>query len=207
MTPRNVHLHSCCCSCVPHLTYFRYAAIVEAVRSGSADDVLSLISASVAIDSRSSSSRTALMYSIMEQRADFVKLLLDAGADVRASDAGGMSVLHWAGLYGDVELVKLLLGKGAEAWALNVGRRRPHEVMTANDPRASSSLSYSVLTKAVIKKQVSIVEAYLTAVYNRGRGLNRAALAVNFSSKGRSFSPGASHSDLAADLIPAQVPV
>jgi ankyrin repeat protein len=127
----------------------------------------------------------------MEQRADCVKLLLDAGADVRASDAGGMSVLHWAGLYGDVELVKLLVSKGAEAWALNVGRRRPHEVMTANDPRASSSLSYSVLTKAVIKKQVNIVEAYLTAVYNRGRGLNRAALAVNFSSKGRSFSPGA----------------
>jgi hypothetical protein len=169
----------------------RYAAIVDAVRSGSIEDLIALISAGVTIDSRSASSRTALMYSIMEQRAECVQLLLEAGADVRASDAGGMTVLHWAALYGDVELVKLLVSKGAEAWALNIGRLRPHEVMTSNDPRASSSLSYAVLTKAVIKKQVGIVEAFLQAVYNRGRGLNRAALAVNFSSKGRSFSPGA----------------
>jgi hypothetical protein len=170
---------------------FRYAAIVEAVRSGAADDLMSLISAGVTIDSRSSSSRTALMYSIMEQRADCVRMLLEAGADVTVSDAGGMSVLHWAALYGDVDLVKLLVSKGAEAWALNMGRLRPHEVMTANDPRAGSSLSYAVLTKFIIKKQVGIVEAYLQAAYNRGRGLNRASLAVNFSSKGRSFSPGA----------------
>jgi hypothetical protein len=40
----------------------RYAAIVEAVRSDSVEDVIALISAGVAIDSRSSSSRTALMY-------------------------------------------------------------------------------------------------------------------------------------------------
>jgi ankyrin repeat protein len=169
----------------------RYAAIVEAVRSGAVDDLIALISAGVTIDSRSSSSRTALMYAVMEQRAECVGLLLQAGADVKASDAGGMTVLHWAALYGDVELVKLLLSKGAEAWALNIGKLRPHEVMTSNDPKASSSLSYAALTKAIIKKQVAIVEAYLEAVYNRGRGLNRASLAVNFSSKGRSFSPGA----------------
>jgi hypothetical protein len=171
---------------------FRYAAIVEAVRCGSVDDLAALISAGVTIDSRSSSGRTALMYSIMEQRAECVKLLLDAKSDVKASDAAGMSVLHWAALYGDVELVKLLLIQGAEAWALNMGKSRPHEVMTSNDPKASSSLSFSALTKAVIKKQVGIVEAYLEAIYNRGRGLNRATLAVNFSSKGRSFSPGVS---------------
>jgi ankyrin repeat protein len=117
---------------------------------------------------------------------------MGAGADVKAADAAGMSVLHWASLYGDVELVKLLLSKGAEAWALNMGRLRPHEVMTANDARCSSSLSHSVLTKAIIKKQVSIVEAYLEAIYNRGRGLHHASLAINFSSKGRSFSPGES---------------
>jgi hypothetical protein len=169
----------------------RYAAIVEAVRSGAVDDLIALISSGVTIDSRSSSSRTALMYAVMEQRAECVALLLQAGADVKASDAGGMSVLHWAALYGDVELVKLLLSKGAEAWALNIGKLRPHEVMTSNDPRTSSSLSFAALTKAVIKKQVGIVEAYLEAIYNRGRGLNRASLAVNFSSKGRSFSPGA----------------
>jgi ankyrin repeat protein len=168
----------------------RYAAIVEAVRSGAVDELTSLISAGVTVDSRSSSSRTALMYSIMEQRAECVKLLLDAGADVRAVDAGGMSVLHWAALYGDVDLVKLLMSKGAEAWALNISKMRPHEVMTSNDSRAASSLVHVALTKSIIKKQVSIVEAYLEAIYNKGRGLNRSSLAVNFASKGRSFSPG-----------------
>lgn len=190
----------------------RYAAIVEAVRSGAVEDVIALVAAGVTVDSRSCSSRTALMYAIMEKRGECVQLLMQAGADVKAVDAGGMSVLHWASLCGDVALVKLLVSKGAEAWALNMGRMRPHEVMTANDPRTSSSLSYSVLTKAIIKKQVAIVEAYLVAIYNRGRGLNHASLALSFSSKGRSFSPGKSHAHVppcynARALIRAQGPV
>ncbi|CAI9765229.1 unnamed protein product [Fraxinus pennsylvanica] len=100
-------------------------ALLEAARFDDIDDVISIASAGVSLDSKDSQGRTALHMAAANGHLDIINYLLLNGADVNASNVENNTPLHWACLNGHVEAVKHLILAGANVSALNSHERTP----------------------------------------------------------------------------------
>ncbi|KAM3339052.1 ankyrin repeat domain-containing protein 54 [Capsicum galapagoense] len=106
-------------------------ALLEAARYDDLDDVMSLASSGVSLDSKDSEGRTALHMASANGHRSIVEYLIRNGADVNASNVEKNTPLHWACLNGHIEVVKSLILAGANVSALNSHERTPiNEVVT-----------------------------------------------------------------------------
>ncbi|KAK6790799.1 hypothetical protein RDI58_009880 [Solanum bulbocastanum] len=105
-------------------------ALLEAARYDDLDDVMSLASFGVSLNSKDSEGRTALHMASANGHCGIVEYLIRNGADVNASNVEKNTPLHWACLNGHIEVVKTLILAGATVSALNSHERTPiDEVM------------------------------------------------------------------------------
>ncbi|XP_019240069.1 PREDICTED: GA-binding protein subunit beta-2 [Nicotiana attenuata] len=100
-------------------------ALLEAARYDDLDDVTSLASSGVSLDSKDSEGRTALHMASANGHCGIVEYLIRNGADVNASNMEKNTPLHWACLNGHIEVVKSLILAGASVSALNSHERTP----------------------------------------------------------------------------------
>lgn len=100
-------------------------ALLEAARYDDLDDVMSLASSGVSLDSKDSEGRTALHMASANGHCGIVEYLIRNGADVNASNVEKNTPLHWACLNGHIEVVKTLILAGATVSALNSHERTP----------------------------------------------------------------------------------
>ncbi|KAA8544585.1 hypothetical protein F0562_022556 [Nyssa sinensis] len=101
------------------------AANFRAARYDDIDDVISLASAGVSLDSKDSQGRTALHMASANGHLDIVDYLISSGVDVNTSNVEKNTPLHWACLNGHVEVVKKLILAGASVSVLNSHERTP----------------------------------------------------------------------------------
>ncbi|KAG5608574.1 hypothetical protein H5410_019855 [Solanum commersonii] len=97
-------------------------ALLEAARYDDLDDVMSLASSGVSLDSKDSEGRTALHMASANGHCSIVEYLIRNGADVNASNVEKNTPLHWACLN---DRVKTLILAGATVSALNSHERTP----------------------------------------------------------------------------------
>ncbi|KAL6565928.1 hypothetical protein OROHE_004983 [Orobanche hederae] len=97
----------------------------QAARYGDIDDVKSIASAGVSLDSKNSEGRTALHMASANGHHDIVDYLIQSGVDVNASNTEKNTPLHWACLNGHIEVVKYLVLAGAGLSLLNSHERTP----------------------------------------------------------------------------------
>ncbi|KAJ8564832.1 hypothetical protein K7X08_001292 [Anisodus acutangulus] len=100
-------------------------AFLEAARYDDLDDVMSLASSGVSLDSKDSEGRTALHMASANGHCGIVEYLIRNGSDVNASNVEKNTPLHWACLNGHIEVVKRLILAGASVSALNSHERTP----------------------------------------------------------------------------------
>ncbi|WMV23090.1 hypothetical protein MTR67_016475 [Solanum verrucosum] len=84
-------------------------ALLEAARYDDLDDVMSLASSGVSLDSKDSEGRTALHMASANGHYGIVEYLIRNGADVNASNVEKNTPLHWACLNGHIEVNFALL--------------------------------------------------------------------------------------------------
>ncbi|KAL6557209.1 hypothetical protein OROMI_017559 [Orobanche minor] len=96
-----------------------------AARYGDIDDVKSIASAGVSLDSKNSEGRTALHMASANGHHDIVDYLIQSGVEVNVSNTEKNTPLHWACLNGHIEVVKHLVLAGAGLSLLNSHERTP----------------------------------------------------------------------------------
>ncbi|XP_043721402.1 GA-binding protein subunit beta-1-like isoform X2 [Telopea speciosissima] len=94
-------------------------ALLEAARYDDIDDVISLASTVVSLDSKDSQGRTALHMAAANGHIDIVEYLIKNGVDLNACNVEKNTALHWACLNGHIEVVKNLILAGANVTMLN----------------------------------------------------------------------------------------
>ncbi|KAG6402698.1 hypothetical protein SASPL_134902 [Salvia splendens] len=118
-------------------------ALLEAARYDDMDDLMSIASAGVSLDSKDSEGRTgfrlfslssdfvcscnaaALHMASANGHLDIVDYLVRNGVDVNACNVEKNTPLHWASLNGHIEVVKRLILSGAEISPLNSHEKSP----------------------------------------------------------------------------------
>ncbi|KAL7083260.1 hypothetical protein ACP275_14G150000 [Erythranthe tilingii] len=100
-------------------------AFLEAARYDDIDDVTSIASAGVPLDSKDLEGRTALHMASANGHLHIVDYLIRNGADVNACNTEKNTPLHWACLNGHIEVVKRLILAGACISNLNSYERTP----------------------------------------------------------------------------------
>ncbi|XP_008782015.2 ankyrin repeat domain-containing protein 2A [Phoenix dactylifera] len=100
-------------------------ALLEAARYDDIEDVVSLYSMGVSLNSKDSQGRTALHMASANGHLDIVEYLISNGADVNAANSEKNTPLHWACLNGHIEVVKTLIQNGASLSVLNSHERTP----------------------------------------------------------------------------------
>ncbi|XP_075635422.1 uncharacterized protein LOC142607712 [Castanea sativa] len=100
-------------------------ALLEAARYDDLDDVVSLASSGVSLDSKDSLGRTALHMAAANGHLDVVEYLINRGVDLNAINEEKNTPLHWACLNGHIEVVKKLILAGANVTELNSYERTP----------------------------------------------------------------------------------
>ncbi|CAH9082868.1 unnamed protein product [Cuscuta epithymum] len=119
--------------------------LLEAARYADIEDIKSLVSSGVSLDSKDSQGRTALHMASANGHLDVVKYLIGSKVDVNASNEEKNTPLHWACLNGHIEVVKSLILAGASVSALNIHEKTP-------------------LDEALIARKLEIVDAINQAV-------------------------------------------
>ncbi|KAE9462144.1 hypothetical protein C3L33_05936, partial [Rhododendron williamsianum] len=105
---------------------FFLIAFLQAARYGDIEDVISLASSGVFLDSKDSQGRTALHMASANGHLDIVDYLITNGVqDVNAPNVEKNTPLHWACLNGHIEVVKNLILAGASVSAINSHERTP----------------------------------------------------------------------------------
>ncbi len=94
----------------------------QAVVSGDLQQVKSLISSGVDINTNNQLNWTPLHTAIRNNRIEIVKFLLENGVDIDAVDSWGQTALQFAVESGQKEVVELLIEKGANLDILDVRR-------------------------------------------------------------------------------------
>ncbi|XP_038708680.1 serine/threonine-protein phosphatase 6 regulatory ankyrin repeat subunit B isoform X2 [Tripterygium wilfordii] len=94
-------------------------ALLEAARYGDIEDVISLASSGVSLDSEDSMGRRALHMAAANGHLNVVEYLISKRVDLNACNAENNTPLHWACLNGQIEVVKKLILLGANVSALN----------------------------------------------------------------------------------------
>ncbi|XP_059435106.1 ankyrin repeat-containing protein P16F5.05c-like isoform X2 [Corylus avellana] len=102
-------------------------ALLEAARYDDLDDVVSLATAGVLLDSKDSLGRTA------NGHLDIVEYLVNRGVDLNAFNEEKNTPLHWACLNGHIEVVKKLILAGANVSVLNSYERTPMDEAVSRD--------------------------------------------------------------------------
>ncbi|WJX33891.1 hypothetical protein P8452_22057 [Trifolium repens] len=109
----------------PETTMENIEALLEAARYNDMDDVASLTSNGVPIDSKDDQGRTALHMAAANGHIDIVEYLISRGASLNSENVEKNTPLHWACLNGHVEAVKKLIMAGANVSVLNSHERTP----------------------------------------------------------------------------------
>ncbi|KAL5565877.1 hypothetical protein UlMin_029041 [Ulmus minor] len=99
--------------------------LLEAARYDDLDDIISLASAGVSLDSKDSQGRTALHMASANGHLSIVEFLISRKVDVNAVNEEKNTPLHWACLNGHIEVVKKLILAGANVGVLNSHERTP----------------------------------------------------------------------------------
>ncbi|KAK6121554.1 hypothetical protein DH2020_044702 [Rehmannia glutinosa] len=86
-------------------------ALLEAARYDDIDDLMSIASVGVSLDSKDSEGRTALHMASANGHLDIVDYLISNGVDVNASNTEKNTPLHWACLNGHIEMRAVSRGK------------------------------------------------------------------------------------------------
>ncbi|KAB1227975.1 Ankyrin repeat-containing protein P16F5.05c [Morella rubra] len=135
-------------------------ALLEAARHDDLDDVVSLASAGVPLDSKDSQGRTvpsvfepspadilitALHMAAANGHLDVLEFLIDRVVDLNAFNEEKNTPLHWACLNGHLEVVKKLILAGADVSILNSYERTP-------------------MDEAVTRGKMDVIDAINTAV-------------------------------------------
>ncbi|CAN1250493.1 Ankyrin repeat-containing protein P16F5.05c, partial [Linum perenne] len=119
--------------------------LLEAARYDDIDDILSLVSSGVPLDSKDSFGRTALHMASANGHLRIVQYLIDQGVDLNASNEEKNTALHWACLNGHSEVVKKLILAGASLCALNSYERTPmDEAVTRGKMDAIDAINAAV---------------------------------------------------------------
>ncbi|KAG1371112.1 putative ankyrin repeat-containing protein P16F5.05c [Cocos nucifera] len=97
----------------------------KAARYDDIEDVVSLYSVGVSLNSKDSQGRTALHMASANGHLDIVEYLISNGADINAANSEKNTPLHWSCLNGHIEVVKTLIQNGASLSVLNSHERTP----------------------------------------------------------------------------------
>ncbi|XP_078435681.1 ankyrin repeat family protein [Wolffia australiana] len=100
-------------------------AFLEAARYDDIEDVVTLHSTGISLDSKDSEGRTALHMASANGHLLIVEYLINNGADPNALNAENNTPLHWACLNGHIEVVKALILAGGDLSRLNRYERSP----------------------------------------------------------------------------------
>ncbi|KAL6223307.1 hypothetical protein ACLB2K_006694 [Fragaria x ananassa] len=100
-------------------------ALLEAARYDDMEDITSLVSQGVSLDSKDSQGRTALHMACANGHLDVVEYLISRGVDLNATNMEMNTPLHWACLNGHIEVVKKLILAGATVGVLNSYEKSP----------------------------------------------------------------------------------
>ncbi|KAE8037241.1 hypothetical protein FH972_009848 [Carpinus fangiana] len=108
-------------------------SLSQAARYDDLDDVVSLATAGVFLDSKDSLGRTALHMAAANGHLDIVEYLVNRGVDLNAFNEEKNTPLHWACLNGHIEVVKKLILAGANVSVLNSYERTPMDEAVSRD--------------------------------------------------------------------------
>jgi ankyrin repeat protein len=128
--------------------------VIEAVKSGNAASVTTLLRQRVPVDAAEPDGSTALHWAARLDRADIVQMLLRAKTPVDAANRYGITPLTLAAINGSAEVVDLLLMAGADAnttgpdgetvlmLAARTGRREAVQSLIARGANVNASESW-----------------------------------------------------------------
>lgn len=106
--------------------------LIDAARYDELEDVVTLFSAGVPLDSADSQGRTALHMSAANGYLAVVEYLIQNGANVNSTNLEKNTPLHWACLNGHIEVIKPLICAGATVSALNSHEKTPMDEAVAH---------------------------------------------------------------------------
>lgn len=94
-------------------------AFLNAARANDIESLSQGLALGVAVDSRDSKGRTALLIATHANAIDAARLLIDAGADVNAKDDLNDSPYLYAGAEGRLKILKMTIAAGADLTSVN----------------------------------------------------------------------------------------
>jgi uncharacterized protein len=159
----------------------QWSALADAQEAGNLDQIRSLASAGIDIDTKDAYGATALMKACLWDQRDVVGLLLELQADVNVRDSSfGSTALIFAALAGNLEIAQLLLAHGANpnaatrvgGTALMAASRANHKRIVdllldhAADPSRRDKRGFTALIEAAREGSAEAVSSLLA----KGKG-------------------------------------